>query len=59
MTKAADKDRPATFVAQWRGELPRVAASLTTALVLFLVSLTFAPVREWLFGQDVPSYPLS
>ena len=47
------------FVTAWREELPRVAASLTTALILFLASLSFTPVRRWLFASDVPAYPLT
>lgn len=49
---------PKSFVAKWRDQLPNVAASLTTALVLFLVSLSFTPVRRWLFASEVASYPL-
>jgi hypothetical protein len=58
MPPASSKGGARRFLAAWRDELPRVAASLTTALVLFLISLTFAPVRQWLFGQEVGSYPL-
>ncbi|MBV9931441.1 MAG: hypothetical protein JO013_10920 [Alphaproteobacteria bacterium] len=46
------------FLGKWRAQLPNVAASLTTALVLFLASLTFAPVRGWLFPRDVRTYPI-
>lgn len=47
-----------SFLAKWRDQLPNVAASLTTALILFLVSLSFTPVRRWLFAGEVASYPL-
>jgi len=47
-----------TFLQKWRDELPGVAASLTTAFVLFLVSLSFAPVRNWLFGEEARAYPI-
>lgn len=46
------------FLAKWRAQLPGVAASLTTALILFLVSLAFAPVRAWLFPGEAKAYPI-
>jgi hypothetical protein len=55
---SANNGSAGQFLQAWRGELPKVAASLTTALILFLASLTFAPVRQWLFGREVASYPL-
>jgi len=59
MTRRAAASRPRKpFVAAWREELPRVAASLTTALILFLASMSFTPVRRWLFASEVPAYPL-
>jgi hypothetical protein len=56
---AGPRSRGRRFLAAWWGELPRVAASLTTALILLLVSLTFKPVRDWLFQTDVATYPLA
>ena len=46
------------FFAKWKAQLPNVATSLTTALLLFLVSLTFAPVRGWLFPSAARGYPI-
>jgi hypothetical protein len=41
------------------GGIASVIASLTTALVIFLASLFFKPVREWLFPPAVANdYPL-
>jgi len=42
----------------WLDQLPSVAGTLTTALILFLVSLVFAPVRAWLFRPYDIDYPL-
>lgn len=58
MSKTTPGAKTGGFAQQWRAELPRVAASLTTALALFLASLTFAPVREFFFGEEVRSYPI-
>lgn len=58
MPPASSSGGARRFLAAWRDEMPRVAASLTTALILFLISLSFAPVRQWLFGQEAASYPL-
>lgn len=57
MPSRATKGRK-PFLAAWRDQLPGVAASLTTALILFAASLSFAPVRHWLFARDVATYPL-
>jgi hypothetical protein len=46
------------FFTAWRNALPGVAANLTTAFLVFLASLTFSPVRQWLFGSTVATYPL-
>jgi hypothetical protein len=49
----------ATFLKEWRDELPGVAATLTSAAIVFLVSLAFKPVRSWLFPSDViNAYPV-
>lgn len=48
----------ARLFAKYVDALPGVAASLTTALALFLFSLLFAPVRGLLFGTGAPDYPI-
>jgi len=57
-SRRAGSGQPKPFFAAWRDQLPGVAASLTTAVILFAASLSFAPVRHWLFAQDVATYPL-
>lgn len=56
--RAPAKGERKPFFAAWRDELPRIAAGLTTALILFVASLSFTPVRRWLFASDVAAYPL-
>jgi hypothetical protein len=46
------------FIEKWKANLPGVAASLTTASILFLASLAFAPVRSWLFPGKAANYPI-
>ena len=58
MPPASSERGARRFYEAWRDELPGVAASVTTALILFLISLSFAPVRQWLFAEEVASYPL-
>jgi hypothetical protein len=43
----------------WEQDILRpIAISLTTALILFLGSLTFSPVRSFLFPDGLPDYPI-
>jgi hypothetical protein len=44
------------FVRKYVDELPGVAATLTTTMIIFLASLTITPVRHWLFTptEDYP-----
>lgn len=46
------------FLKRYKDELPGVAATLTTALIIFLASLSFRPVRHLLFEERVTDYPL-
>jgi hypothetical protein len=57
MASAEPPERP-SFIRGWRAEWPKIAASLTTALILFLASLAFAPVRQWLVPSKDRDYPL-
>jgi hypothetical protein len=48
-----------SFFQAWRDEAPKIAASLTTALIIFLASLSFSSVRHALFGTTPITYPLT
>jgi hypothetical protein len=51
--------RAGNFFKRYVDEMPGVAASLTTALIVFLASLSFSPVRAFLFrSESVKEYPL-
>ena len=47
-----------TFARKYKEELPGVAAGLTSALILFLVSLLFEPVRSFLFPSAARDYSI-
>jgi hypothetical protein len=55
---AKPPSKPPSFFVAWRAEWPKIAAGLTTAFLLFLASLAFEPVRQWLFPAKDKSYPL-
>mgnify|MGYP003583458087 CR=1 FL=1 len=48
-----------SFLSDYLDELPGVAASLTTALIVFIASLSFKPVRDWVFAPEVKGYPIT
>lgn len=46
----------------WRSyvdEAPRIAATLTTAAILFVVAVIFRPAIQRLFSPPAPTYPIS
>jgi hypothetical protein len=47
-----------TFAKAYKAELPSVAATLTTTLIIFLVSLLFEPVRTFLFPSVASDYSI-
>jgi len=55
---SARKPAPVSFYTAWKAEWPKIAGGLTTAFILFLASLAFAPVRHWLLPPKDRDYPL-